>query len=326
MNRLVRTVGLWVALVFSCSVGAARPVLAQSGALFLLVPFGARAVSLGEAVSADTALGVEGVWWNAASLARIPQREVAFHHSQTVIANSEMLTVVVPSRIIGTIAASAYIVDYGDQQATDSLTGAGIGTITNRNYLLAISYATPVGKRLGVGVTYKWAALRFACSGSCGNVKVVSGATSAVDVGAQYALPTALPLSVGFSVRNLGPKLQVKDQPQADALPRVIQFGLSSRVPMASLAAAGAALDVSGDVLSSAALGGTNVGIGAALSYREQYFLRAGYKVQQGDAGGPSLGFGLQRGAFAFDFSRRFDRLSSLSGQAPTYFTMRARF
>ena len=90
--------------------------------------------------------------------------------------------------------------------------------------------------------------------------------------------------------------------------------------------AAGAALDVSGDVMSSSALGSLNVGLGAVLSYRDQYFLRGGYKKQEGDAGGPSIGFGLQRGAFGFDFARRFDRLSQQSGEAPTYFTVRARF
>jgi hypothetical protein len=307
-------------------LGCASTAHSQSGALFLLVPFGARAVGMGEAISADTALGAEGVWWNAAALARQKSKEAALHYSQTLLANSVMATVVVPSRVFGTLAMGAYDVNYGDQQATDQFTGAPIGVFSNHNYLLAVSYATPVGKRLGFGLTYKYLMFRFRCSGTCGNLPVLSGSSSAVDGGAQYVLPTSFPLTVGVSVRNVGPKLQIKDSPQADPLPLVLQAGVSSRLPIASLKASGASLDVSADVLNADALGGTNIGLGASLGYQDMYVLRAGYKHQQGDGSGPSIGIGLQRGAIGIDLSRRFDRLSADLGETPTYIALRARF
>lgn len=309
-----------------CLLLAYSPAHAQSGALFLLVPFGARAVGLGDAVSADTTLGAEGVWWNAASLARMASKEIAFHHSQTFLANSEMLTVIVPSRVIGTIGLAGYFVDYGDVQATDDF-GSPTGVISNRTYLLSASYATPVGRRASLGLTYKFFLLRFNdCSGSCGLTSVGSGSSSAVDIGAQYVVPTTIPLAVGLSVRNLGPRLQVKDQPQADPLPRVLQGGVSARVPIEALTRSEAAIDVNADFAQSQALGGAILGVGASLSYRSEYFLRAGFKHLRGDGGGPSLGLGFQRGAFGFDFSRRFDRLSSQLGETPTYITLRATF
>lgn len=308
-------------------LGTATTSRAQDGGLFLLFPFGARAVAMGEAVSADTALGSEAVWWNAAALARIPQRELALHHSSTLIANSDMFTFVVPSRVIGTLAFSAYLVNYGDQQATDPFSGQPTGTITNLNYLLMASYGTPVGKRLSIGVSYKFLILRFACSGICGNTPVLSGQTSALDVGAQYTLPTPFPLSIGGSIRNIGPALQVKDKPQADGLPKIVQVGAMSRLPIPALRDAGASLDVSADVIhQTSTFGGTNFGVGAALGYRDAYFLRAGYKQQEGEQSGPSIGIGLQRGAFGLDLSRRFDRLSSTLGTPPTYITLRAAF
>ncbi len=321
-RSVVRVIVGLVATLMLAS-GAAR---AQSGALFLLVPFGARAVGMGEAVSADTALGAEGIWWNAAALARVKSKEIAFHHSQTFLANSEMLTLVFPSRVIGTVAVAGYFVDYGDVQATDDI-GNPTGVVSNSSYLLSASYATPIGTRASLGLTYKFFAQRFNnCSGFCNGLSIASGSSSALDVGLQYALPTAFPVTLGMSVRNLGPKLQVKDQPQADPLPRLIQVGASSRLPIASLAAAGAALDLSVDLMSAPAPGGSSLGLGAALGYRDEYFLRAGYKRQQGDAGGPSLGIGFQRGSFGFDFSRRFDRNASQVGETPTYVTIRARF
>ena len=70
----------------------------SNGALFLLVPFGGRAVGLGGAVVADTALGTEGMWWNAASMARLRKKELAIHHSQTAFASSNMIAVALPSR------------------------------------------------------------------------------------------------------------------------------------------------------------------------------------------------------------------------------------
>ena len=90
-------------LSFMATLAMPRSAAAQNGGLFLLVPFGARAVGQGDAVVADTTLGTEAMWWNAAALAWLPKREIAIHHSQTVIANSDMLTFAVPSRVLGTL-------------------------------------------------------------------------------------------------------------------------------------------------------------------------------------------------------------------------------
>lgn len=308
----------------------ARPVAAQNGALFLLLPAGSRAVGLAQAVSADTSLGLEGIWWNAAALSRVNSKEVAFNHSQTVLANSELLSIAIPSRIIGTLAISGYFVDYGQQEATDKITGQTTGQISNTNYFLAASYATPVGKRLGIGVTLRWIGVDFnKCSGVCTDSKPANGSTSALDLSAQYVLPTSFPLTIGGSYRNIGPDLQTKDKPQADPLPRVPQFGVSSRIPVKSLKDAGASLDVNADVALLPDVGSGNtsaLSVGGELGYQNQYFLRAGIKKQQGFGMEPALGFTLQRGSFSLDFSRRFDQLSSEDGTASQYVSLRVRF
>ena len=300
--------------------------MAQSGALFLLVPFGARAVGRGEAVTADRDAGTEGLWWNPAALARLEKREAAVHHSQSVIATTDMLAFAVPSRVLGTLGAGAYLVNYGDQQATDPINGAPIGTITNRSYLLALSYATPAGKRLNAGVSYKFLMLRFACTGLCGQIPAISGSTSAMDAGVQYLLPTRARITVGAALRNVGPDLQLKDAEQADPLPRVVQLGVSGDVPVAALAAAGASLEVAADLQQAEALGGTALGIGAVLGFRKELFLRAGYKAQAGDGRGPSFGIGYRRGGFAVDFARRLGGLSAQLGEPPTFVSLRALF
>jgi hypothetical protein len=307
-------------------------VRAQNGAAFLLVPFGARAVGMGDAVSADTTLGSEGLWWNPAALARLPKKEVAVHSSTTPLATSTMLSLAVPSRMIGTVALSGYLVNYGESQATDPFTGQPIGLISSVYYLVSLAYGTTVGSHLSLGITYKLIGVRFSCSGTCGDTPVFKSNTSAVDLGVQYALPTTVPIFIGASVRNFGPSLQVKDQPQADPLPKVVQMGVMSRLPIAALKASDASLDVSADLISAPApdgsSGSTSFGIGAALGYKETYFFRAGYKKAPGESGGggPSLGIALQRDALGIELSRRFDAIASQLGEAPTYVMLRVRF
>ncbi len=317
----------WLAVAFVAAGSAlSRPAAAQNGGLYLLMPFGARAVGQGEAVAADTTLGSEGIWWNPAALARMTRQELALHHSATVVyETADMLTYVRPSKVLGTLAASAYWVNYGNQDATD-INGQPVGKITNRNYQLAVAYATPMGKRLSAGLTYKFAMLRFQCSGTCGDQPVISGSTSALDVGAQYALPTATPISLGISVRNLGPALQMKDAEQADPLPRVVQMGVRVQVPSKALAARKTTLDVAADIVNAPALDGAAGGLGVTFAYDKQLFLRAGYRQQPGESKGPSLGFGFERPSFGVDLAQRYDAVSSQSGKSATYFTLRARF
>lgn len=317
---------LSVGLAFLVGLLAVRTAEAQNGALYLLMPFGGKSAALGDAVSADTTLGTEAMWWNPAALARLPKKEIAVHHGQSIIVeNSDMVAYAVPSRVLGTVAVSALVVNYGDQEATDPF-GNPSGTITNRNYQLAVSYATSVGPRFSAGLTYKVVMLRFQSVGACGDCPSISGNTSALDLGAQYRLGTTLPVSIGASIRNLGPALQVRDAAQADPLPRVIQVGAQAQVPWAALNAADATLEVSADVQSAAAFGGAAGGIGATLGYRKQLFLRAGYKFQPDQGGGPSFGVGFERGALGVDFGRRFDGFSGQASTPPTFVSLRARF
>ncbi len=323
---------LAVACAAMLMVAAPIAAAAQSnGALFLLVPLGARAVGLGEAIVADSSIGSEGIWWNASSMARLRKKDLAIHHSQTAFAVSDMLAFAMPSRVLGTLAVSAYIVNYGDQAVTPDGGGdVSVGTVTNRNYMLALSYATPAGSRLSAGLSYKFVMLRFQCSGICGNTPTISGSTQALDLGAQYRMPGTIPITIGAALRNLGPALQVKDKDQADPLPKVLQVGGKVRVPVKSLTEAGATLDLSADVISdvlgSEALGGLSTGLGLALGYRETAYFRAGYKLQTGEGSGPSIGFGIERGSFGVDIARRFDGLSSQLGETPTYVSLKVRF
>ncbi|MFI5246631.1 MAG: hypothetical protein ACHQQR_15460, partial [Gemmatimonadales bacterium] len=122
--RPLRRVALAVALCAAPAIGRAQGSLSTQGALFLLVPVGARAVGLGQAdVASD--IGGESIWANPAGLARLARREVAINHSQTVVATGDALNVVLPVGKAGVVAATAYLMDYGQQTATDQFGATG---------------------------------------------------------------------------------------------------------------------------------------------------------------------------------------------------------
>ncbi len=313
-----------IGLVLSFGVQP-RMARAQSGALFLLTPFGGRAVGRGEAVAADSSLGTEGIWWNPASMARMKEREGGFSYSSSLAGTAFMLSAAVPSRVLGTFAAGAYLLDTDVGQATDSA-GNPVGDITIRNYLLAASYASPVGNRLSGGLTLKYIRFQQGCTG-CNTLPTFAAGTSALDVGAQYRLPDVTATTVGVTLRNIGQPLQIKDAKQADPLPRLLQLGVRTRLPFKALREAGASLDVSVDVLRTAQVGASSEAIGAVLGYREQLFLSAGYKHLPDGLSAPTIGVSVQRGAFGFDLARRFEKLASEGGEpSPTYFSLHFKF
>lgn len=322
----MRSLAFLAALTFSLFAPTAE-LQAQRGGLFLLVPFGARAVAQGDAVAADTTLGSESMWWNAASLARLPKREIAVHHASTAIASTSMIAVAVPSEVLGTIALSALIADYGSTDVTDPNTGAPVGgRIGTYDYQLAAAYASPIGRRLNASLTYKFIMIRSACTGNCGATTNVSGSSNAADFGLQYMPPSRVPLTLGATIRNLGPAMQFRDAAQADALPRILQVGARVGILSKRLSENEIAADVSGDLFQSPAFDGLMAGLGLSVVYRNQLSLEAGYKHQSGQGGGPSIGFGFRTGGLGIELARRFDSFSSQLGETPTYVMIRARF
>src|SRR5215216_6608272 len=110
-------------------VARAQTGPAQEGALFLLLPVGARSVGLGQAVVADRP-GSEAVWWNPAAIGAATKREAAIHHSQSVAGTNDAVTILVPSSLLGVLALSVNIFDYGEQEAnSDGTTDGAGGTI-----------------------------------------------------------------------------------------------------------------------------------------------------------------------------------------------------
>src|ERR1700687_6476032 len=117
MRPLLFSVGL---LALLASHARAQTPTGSEGALFLLLPTGAQAVGMGQAMVAAKP-GSEGIWWNPASVAGQDKRELAIHHSKTIAGAGDAFAFVLPSRSYGTAALSFSVLALGEQQVTDYL-------------------------------------------------------------------------------------------------------------------------------------------------------------------------------------------------------------
>ena len=325
-SRFGRRLGWCTATSLAGIIGAAparaQGGIATGGGLELVLPVGAQAVGMGQAVVADF-LGSESLWWNPAALGRQQYRELAIHHSQTFALTGDAITAVVPVPSIGVVALSADLYSYGTQDITDA-TGT-YGTFTPRATIFAATFASSVGPRIDIGLNYKLYELGISCSGGCVGVPSQSASTTALDLGAQVRVSRDSSLYLGLALRNVGPRLQVNDAPQADALPTRLDIGLTYAPHIASL---GPDADVRFGVGMVNAIPATGPGLrfGADLGWQQKVHVRAGYVYQGPGGSGPTIGVGARTGRLDFEIARLFSDNVANTSQPPTFFSLRLIF
>ncbi len=322
MRRLRSSAVVIAALFLLHGTSAAQNTGDATGTAFLLLPIGARAVGMGQAVVADNP-GSEAVWWNPAALARSTKREAAIHHSQTIVATGDALTYTTPSRI-GTLAFSLDVLNFGDQQVTDEQ--GPVGVILPRNLVVAGTYARSIGKRFNGGISYKLIQFRVDCSGQCANVATFAASSNAVDAGIQYQLLGPAPMMFGIAVRNVGSRLKVDERSSPDPLPTRIEAGISYPVSLVGRYVSDIDLRLAAAVATDRNFGEPAARFGADLVWQHQVHLRGGYAASESNGAGAALGFGLVADKLEFDIARSFGGLSSDAGQPPTYFSLRYLF
>jgi hypothetical protein len=308
----------------AASTASAQSSNSSNGALFLLLPVGARAVGMGQAMVGERP-GSEAVWWNPSAISRQDKKEIAIHHSQTIAATGDAITFVYPTAGVGALALSINVLNFGDQQITDP-GGVPVGVVLPRNILLAATYGAAIGKRFNTGLTYKRLQYRVDCSGQCTNVSTFTATSSAVDFGFQYDAPTVSPLTLGAAVRNIGTRLQINDREQPDPLPTRIEVGAAYKLPFIAALVADTEVRIAADVIAEKNVDHPAGRVGADVTYEKNIHLRAGYVAHDANGARTALGFGIGTGHLVFDIARTFGGLSADAGQTPTYFSLRYLF
>ncbi|HJQ54428.1 MAG TPA: PorV/PorQ family protein [Gemmatimonadaceae bacterium] len=319
-------------LLFSAALAAlggtsssAQTPAGSEGSLFLLLPTGAQAVGMGQAMVAAKP-GSEGIWWNPASIGDQEKRELAIHHSKTVAGVGDALTFVLPTRSFGSAALSVNILNIGDQQVKDEFDNV-VGVVLPRDVVFAATYAGNISRRLTAGLNYKVVQLRVDCSGECSSVGAEVQSSRALDLGAQYQMAAGAPLTFGAAIRNLGGRLNSRETNQRDPLPTQVEAGVMYRLKFLDHYVKDTELRAAGSFVNSRSFGGKSVRFGTDVMYQGRVHLRAGYvgHDQRGNASA-ALGFGLQSDSFVFDIARTFGGLPADDGQAPVYVSLRYLF
>lgn len=206
-------------MLFSPGLAAAQDTSEEraEGALFLLLPVGAKGVSLGRAMT--WAEGPEGAFWNPAAMAGVDRSQGVLFRGDHVAGTATAFSALWADPGAGTLGASYMLLDAGDIDQTDEF-GTYTGTITIRNHLGILSAATKPIDRMSIGVNFKIIRFQLACRGICVD-EGTTATTYAVDAGIRGE-PTDR-LRLGAMVAHVGPSLQVLNAEQADPLPARIR-------------------------------------------------------------------------------------------------------
>src|SRR5438874_3356287 len=301
----------------------------NAGALFLVFPVGAQAVGMGQTATAAEGRG-EAAFWNPAGLATLSDDEFALHSATLVAGRSHVLGAYFPSHGIGVIGGAVYLVDYGDLDRTDA-NGNTIARIAPRNLEFIASYATSLAGSFVFGLSYKLVQFRVDCSGDCRDFPSGTGATHALDLGGPFRVGAGGPLRFGIALRNIGFRLQVQNQAQADPLPTRLAIGAQYDVHFRP--PSGAPLNQAFDLKLAADLdspwgqvGQSETRLGLDVGYQRLVRVRAGYAFVQDGLSGPSVGLGVESGSLGVDIARAFLTGSDLQTESPTFFSFKVTF
>jgi hypothetical protein len=329
MTKTARSVAL-ILLGLSLASGVAAQGRGSSGegALFLLLPVGAQAVSVGRAMTAVE--GSEGAFWNPAGLASLSRSHFVVVRGEQVAGTATAVSGLFARSGLGTAGASYLLLDVGDQDLTDA-SGNVLGTISVRNHLGVVSGAARLTGALSAGVSFKVVQFRHTCRGTMCPDRGATATTYAFDVGLQ-GTPLEW-LRLGAMVAHVGPRLQVFNAEQADPLPARVRIAASYDVVHFFTDSDGfrgwLAVEVQ-DRLRDPGVPSLYLGTELTAGTTDALFLRAGYVLSDladrlpaaDPEDGARVGLGIQYGRLGMSIAKSL-AVSTLTGETePVHVTL----
>lgn len=275
INALARPWALGPLLALALTPSAAVVGALESGAEFLNLDTGARAVAMGSAYTAASD-GANSLAYNPAGLASAARPELGFTHTSWLLDTThDHIAAAMP-------AGGRVVVGVGyTRLASGGFEGRGAdrsaaGGFTARDQAVTLGVGAR-GGALGYGAAVKY--VESAIGGE-------RAAAFAADVGVTRGVGGAVPVTLGLAVRNLGRPMRYLEQ--EDPLPLTVAAGaLVSVIP-----GFGLALDVKRLVYDRK----TVVSVGSEYGLMPGVALRAGYAADGGRAGGTAGGVTLGAG------------------------------
>jgi hypothetical protein len=282
----------------------------------------------------------EVAFWNPAGLATLTDGEFSLHTATLAAGRTHVVGGYFPSSRLGVFGGAAYLVDFGDLESTDSI-GNAIARVSPRNIEFVASYAASIAGPLSLGLNYKLVEFRVDCSGDCRDFPNGYGVTHAVDLGGHIVIGASQALRLGFVVRNLGFRLQVENQEQADPLPARVAIGAVYRLPLHTLPPSEYDVKANGERQESRSVdvqfaadvqspwdgqGQSEMRVGLDIGYERLLRLRGGYAFVTDGLSGASVGLGIHSGSIGVDLARMFVSGSAVFVDNPTFFSFRVIF
>jgi len=296
-------------------------VASQECCLPLLLSIGARALSIGDAVSARSGPG--SLFANPALIADVVHDQFLVHNANTTIDKQNTFTLLIHSDVAGSFALSYRLIDYGEQEARDP-DGNLTGSVATLEQEVVATYATRVVPGVSAGVSYTLYQYRVDCRGFC-NTEGFAATTHGIDLGLQVEPPSMRYLALGASIVHLGFPLQVVNREQASPLPLRVRTGAAYEVLHHFREDSTVAVWASTDIVTNPREGSVVVNVGAELSLEETIFLRAGYGSGRGIAGGAAVGVGLRYDRFDISVAKSFVS-TPIDDSEPIQITFAIRF
>jgi hypothetical protein len=297
------------------------------GAPEFLFPVGARSIGMGQAAVA-LSVASEALWWNPALISRGP-RDFSVHIGNSLATSDGgadfSASIVFPITGVGAIGLGVRYLSFGQLAAVDTSGQIQTGTFQQESKIIVGTFSAPFGDHLSAGISLKFLQQSFPCTGTC-DLPTSAPETGAIDVGAQYIVNKDSTIVFGAAVRSVGPKLQVNDAPQADALPNRLDVGVAFSPRRANwpkeIRVRGAA-----DMVTRPSRGvSPGYRIGGEVSYLDRLQARAGYLFNDPGESGPTLGLGFSTGRLQIDFAQARTDAAGAAGKQPSYLSLRYSF
>ncbi len=189
-------------LIILISVQFGSAGIGSSGAQFLQIGAGIRALSMGSAY-AGYADGIDAIYWNPAGIANLNSKMyLNINHAEYLAEMTFDNFALTAPMLGGTFGLSGGGLLSGDIDVTTVEEPDGTGkTYTANDFFVGASYARNLTGKFAAGITLKFVNQ---------NIAELSSLGWAMDIGAVYRTGLLNNLRLGFSVTNFGPDLRYK--------------------------------------------------------------------------------------------------------------------
>lgn len=277
-------------LILFSSSNAINSRAGSTGAVFLKLGVGARAVAMGGAFCA-IADDVNTIYWNPAGLGQLKEGEVTFTHNEWLEdLRYEFVGCALPVGSKGAFGGSMIYLGMEKIEGFDAY-DFKTGDFTAYDGALTLSYGHKVKERVFIGGSENILSIGASIKIIQQKIEDKTATGFALDLGMLYGITRNLTL--GLNLQNIGPEIKFIER--GSPLPLNLKLGLAYRfLDDKSILAIDIDIPIDNDIRSHL---GTEYWLTNALA------LRAGYEPNKDIGSGYTVGFGLKFKRHQFDYA-----------------------